>query len=103
MSGREGRRGGRGERRAGPAADNVVGLPVAPLEPYMTRRQFAQLLGVSLSTVDRWLCGGMPSETWGLRARRIRPSIALAWLRSRGYVREASRIRSVPPLEEPQG
>lgn len=63
--------------------DNVVGLPVPERERYVDRRELAELMGVSLATIDRMVVDGLPSETWGLRARRFRPSKALAWARSR--------------------
>jgi len=67
------------------ASPNVVGLPVIePNEDYVDRRRLAEILGVSVATIDRMVRDGLPSETWGLRARRFRPSLAKAWLRSRG-------------------
>ena len=62
---------------------NVHGLPVREVEPYVDRRQLAELIGVSVWTVDRLVKAGMPSETFGLRVRRFRASTALAWLRDR--------------------
>lgn len=61
----------------------IIGLPVPESERYVTRHQLAILMGVSIATVDRMVSEGMPSETWGVRARRFRPSLALAWARSR--------------------
>jgi phage terminase Nu1 subunit (DNA packaging protein) len=52
-------------------------------ECYVDRAGMAQLMGVSVATIDRMVAEGMPSETWGMRARRFRPSIALAWARTR--------------------
>ncbi len=62
---------------------NVVGLPVPEPERYVNREQLALLMGVSIATIDRMVADGLPSETWGLRARRFRPSTALAWARAR--------------------
>lgn len=62
---------------------NVIGLPVAESERYVTRDQLAELMNVSVATIDRMVAEGMPSETWGRRVRRFRPSVAMAWLRSR--------------------
>lgn len=74
---------------------NVIGLPVPEPERYMTRAQLAEHMGVSVATVDRWVADGMPSETWGLRARRFRPSSAIAWAR-------AQALNSQPqPEQEP--
>jgi phage terminase Nu1 subunit (DNA packaging protein) len=53
-------------------------------ERYVDRRELALLMGVNVRTVDRMVRDGMPSESWGLRARRFRPSVALAWARTRG-------------------
>lgn len=62
----------------------VTGLPVPEPERYVTRREMARIMGVHVNTVDRLVKEGMPSETWGMRSRRFRPSIALAWARTRG-------------------
>jgi hypothetical protein len=51
------------------------------LEGYVSRAAMAAILGVSLSTLDRMVVAGMPSETWGRRTRRFKPSVALAWAR----------------------
>lgn len=48
-------------------------------ERYVGRRDLAWLMGVSVATVDRMVRAGMPSETWGMRARRFLPSEALTW------------------------
>jgi phage terminase Nu1 subunit (DNA packaging protein) len=53
-------------------------------ERYVDRRELAMLMGVNVRTIDRMVRDGMPSESWGLRARRFRPSLALAWARTRG-------------------
>lgn len=52
-------------------------------EPYLTRQQLADLLGLSVWTVDRLVKAGMPSYTWGMRVRRFRASEAIAWARQR--------------------
>lgn len=62
---------------------DVRGLPVPEPERYVDRRELARLMGVHPNTVDRLVKAGMPSETWGVRARRFRPSIAIAWARAR--------------------
>lgn len=59
----------------------VTGLPVPERETYVTRRELAALMGVSESTVKRMVREGLPSETWGRRTRRFKPSRALAWAR----------------------
>jgi phage terminase Nu1 subunit (DNA packaging protein) len=56
---------------------------VAEPERYVDRRELARIMGVHVNTVDRLVKAGMPSETWGVRARRFRPSIAIAWARAR--------------------
>jgi hypothetical protein len=56
---------------------------VEPIERYVDRRELALLMGVSETTVKRWLREGLPSETWGMtRTRRYLPSQAMAWRRS---------------------
>lgn len=69
---------------------SVHGLPVPEPERYVDRAELAKLMGVSTKTVDRWVKQGMPSETWGVRARRFRPSLAIAWARGRGGERIAA-------------
>jgi hypothetical protein len=61
--------------------------PVSLAEPYVGRKELASIMGVSVATVDRMVRDGMPSETWGLRSRRFKPSLALAWAQQRGGVR----------------
>jgi phage terminase Nu1 subunit (DNA packaging protein) len=64
------------------ARPEAVVVPFAP-ERYVTRVQLAEIMGVHVNTIDRLVREGMPSETWGVRARRFRPSIAIAWARTR--------------------
>jgi phage terminase Nu1 subunit (DNA packaging protein) len=52
-------------------------------ERYLGRIELAQLMGVSLATVDRLVAEGMPSVTWGRRTRRFRPSTAISWASDR--------------------
>jgi len=63
-------------------------LPVAGFggvsERYVTRERLAELMGVSVKTVDRLVARGMPSETWGLRCRRFLPSVAMRWAGRQG-------------------
>lgn len=61
----------------------VSSLPLREPERYVTRVELAKLMGVSVKTIDRFVNAGMPSETWGVRTRRFRPSVAIAWARSR--------------------
>jgi len=60
----------------------VVGLPVRDDEQYVTVEQLGRQMGVSKSTIYRWMREGMPSETWGIRARRFLPSRCMAWRRT---------------------
>jgi hypothetical protein len=56
-------------------------------ERYIDNRELADLMGVSTSTIKRFVRAGMPSETWGLkRTRRFLPSQALAWAEARGTI-----------------
>ena len=64
-------------------ASNVHALPAPEPERYVTRAELADLMGVSVRTVDRLVAAGMPSVTWGVRARRFKPSVAIAWARAR--------------------
>lgn len=65
-------------------------MPPDERERYVDRRRLAELMGVSVSAVDRMVRAGMPSETWGMRARRFRPSAALAWAREQGSGRDVA-------------
>jgi hypothetical protein len=53
-------------------------------ERYVARAELAAPMGVSLATVDRLVVQGMPSETWGRRTRRFKPSVAIVWASKRG-------------------
>jgi phage terminase Nu1 subunit (DNA packaging protein) len=66
----------------------------APLvERYVDARELAELMGVSPSTIKRWLRAGLPSETWGMaRTRRFLPSQAMRWAQARATV-EPTRAR----------
>jgi excisionase family DNA binding protein len=59
-------------------------------EPFITRRELAELMGVSVRTIDGMVARGMPSVCWGIRARRFRASEALAWARAQDTKREAA-------------
>lgn len=58
--------------------------PVVGPERYVARAELAEIMGVSLATVDRMVAEGMPSVTWGRRTRRFRPSTAISWATERG-------------------
>jgi phage terminase Nu1 subunit (DNA packaging protein) len=54
-------------------------------ERYITALELAELMGVSLRTIQRFTAAGMPVESWGMRnVRRYRASEALAWARGPG-------------------
>jgi phage terminase Nu1 subunit (DNA packaging protein) len=61
----------------------VHGLQVPAVERYVSRAELAEMMGVSVKTIDRLVAAGMPSETWGLRTRRFLASRALQWARAR--------------------
>jgi predicted DNA-binding transcriptional regulator AlpA len=52
-------------------------------ERYVKRPEVAAAMGVSVKTVDRWVASGMPSYTWGLRARRFLLSEVEIWAAER--------------------
>jgi hypothetical protein len=56
------------------------------IEPFVSRRDLARLMGVSIDTVDRLVLEGMPSVTWGRRTRRFRASVAIRWAEERDRV-----------------
>ncbi len=59
-------------------------VTAAPIERYVNRRELAELMGVSETTIKRMVATGMPSETWGMRrTRRFLPSRAMAWAHGR--------------------
>jgi phage terminase Nu1 subunit (DNA packaging protein) len=66
-----------------PSMRNVVGLPVQPVEPFVTRRELAAIMHVSVGTIDNMVREGLPSVTWGRRTRRFRASTAIAWAQER--------------------
>lgn len=70
----------------------VIGLPVAQEsgERYVDRRRLAEMMSVSVPTIDRMVREGMPSVTWGPRMRRFLPSRAIAWANSRPPRKRAS-------------
>jgi phage terminase Nu1 subunit (DNA packaging protein) len=51
------------------------------VEPYVDRRRMAEILGVSVATVDRLVAAGLPSERWGRRTRRFQPTCVVVWLK----------------------
>lgn len=61
-------------------------MEVARLQPlparYVTRRELSELLGVSISTVDRMREMGMPSVVFCKSARRFELNQALSWARA---------------------
>lgn len=59
----------------------VRALTVPEPEPYISRPELARRMGVGVDTVDALVKQGMPSETWGVRRRVFRASVAIAWAR----------------------
>lgn len=58
-------------------------------ERYVTARELAELMGVSVRTIQRLTTPGMPSENWGMsRTRRYLPSQAMTWASAGGTMRE---------------
>ena len=54
------------------------------IERWISARELAEVMGVSLRTVKRFTADGMPSETWGMgHTRRYRVSECVAWARAR--------------------
>jgi excisionase family DNA binding protein len=64
----------------------VESFPTPEPEDYVTRKELAKIMGVSLSTVDRMVAEGIPSVTWGRRTRRFRASVAIQWARAHRQV-----------------
>jgi hypothetical protein len=84
-------------RAVGPAGQ-------AERERYVGRSELVRLMGVSESTVKRWVAAGMPSETWGMkRTRRLLPSRVMAWARDRDTIRQSrDRESNAPGQRQPK-
>jgi hypothetical protein len=52
-------------------------------ERFVSRKEMAEILHISLRTLDMFVAEGMPSERWGLRSRVFQPSRSIAWARAR--------------------
>lgn len=61
-----------------------------PPERYITRKELAAIMGVSVRTIDNFVARGMPSETWGIRSRRFLASRSIAWAHTQGFQRTAA-------------
>jgi excisionase family DNA binding protein len=79
------------QRMGEPKGRQVVSAPPDPRalrtperEDYLSREELATLMGVHVKTIDRMVAKGMPSETWGIRTRKFRASVVLAWARAQG-------------------
>jgi hypothetical protein len=79
----------------GPTAGRALSAVGSPerahvaAERYVSRRELAELMGVSVDCVEFLVRLGMPSETWGFRRRVFKPSAALAWAREHGHRKAA--------------
>ena len=65
--------------------NNVRRLEPLP-ERYVTREQLADVLNVSVDTIDRMRKAGMPSVVFSKRTRRFELAQAVAWARSSGRI-----------------
>jgi phage terminase Nu1 subunit (DNA packaging protein) len=71
-------------------------------ERYVAATELAELMGVSVRTIDRFRAAGMPSEDWGMkRTRRYLPSQAMAWAHARVAPNRA-RDATHPDNREPK-
>jgi phage terminase Nu1 subunit (DNA packaging protein) len=61
----------------GPSSDGV------PVREYVTREELAELMRVSVPTIDRMRREGMPTVTWGRRLVRFNVREAVAWAQAR--------------------
>jgi phage terminase Nu1 subunit (DNA packaging protein) len=53
-------------------------------ERYVTAAELAEVMGVSVKTIQRWRTEGMPSETWGMtHTRRYLVSECVPWAQAR--------------------
>ena len=53
--------------------------PVDLTDPLVTRGELAEIMRVSVPTIDRMRREGMPHVTWGRRMVRFRVSEAIRW------------------------
>jgi phage terminase Nu1 subunit (DNA packaging protein) len=51
----------------------------------VTREELAEIMRVSVPTIDRMRRAGMPYLTWGRRLVRFRVRDALAWAEQQGH------------------
>jgi hypothetical protein len=78
--------------KVGPTASPVGTLhlpggdPRTVCERYVSRQRLADMMGMSVRSIDRMVADGMPSENWGMRTRRFLPSAALRWAQQRSAV-----------------
>lgn len=82
-------------------------LARAPVECYIDMRELAVALGISVSTVKRFVAEGMPSETWGMaRTRRFLLSQCVLWAAERARRRAGTiatcRDRDFDAPDQPQ-
>jgi hypothetical protein len=68
------------------------------------RTQIAEILGVSLPTVDRWVAAGMPAETRGKKGipSAFDVGVCVAWVRRRDAERQARRTLPQTRKNEPR-
>ncbi len=59
-------------------------VPGEKPEPYITRAQLAELMGVHPDTIKRWTRKGMPHTRFMERTVRYQASVAIAWAREFG-------------------
>lgn len=57
----------------------IYGQKQAFCEQWVDCQRLAEIMGISTRTISRFVVLGMPSTTWGLRARRFLPSQTIAW------------------------
>ncbi len=63
---------------------SLAGLPTQSTEPFLSRKQLADLMNVSPATIDRMRREGMPYVDWSSEGAsrklpRFRASNAIAW------------------------
>lgn len=52
-------------------------------ERYVSRKEMAEILNISLRQLDHLVAEGMPSQKWGMRKRVFLPSRAIRWAEKR--------------------
>ncbi|WCB92290.1 hypothetical protein DSM104299_00980 [Baekduia alba] len=71
------------------------------LPELVTRQELAEIMRVSVPTIDRMRRAGMPHVTWGRRLVRFRVKDALAWAERQGATENGADLDLAPMRSRP--